>query len=339
MLGEDHVQLLVRHIRLASATVPALPAGAVCLLQDQSGCLHVLIEAEPELAYRIASTLLSRPPLWVDRAQSTPPLLHAAFGAFTMAAIRRASPDHGLHLASVGPVARNTFIDHTTQVSPVADVTIVFPDGAFGASLWWHSRLPATGGIHVFGTDGLRALGSLPLSLPIVAACSSATRGELASIEVGDAWMPGEGWLDGWKAERLAGRVRLQSPMGRAGLGGQLRADGEIVLREIPMEPQDDAAQPGTPDPHPDTESEGAVPDALESVPVQVRVEVGSVTLPAREWAGIRPGDVIATGHRIADRVTLRVGGIVVARGELVDVEGELGVRVHELIRSNDGGA
>jgi flagellar motor switch/type III secretory pathway protein FliN len=71
----------------------------------------------------------------------------------------------------------------------------------------------------------------------------------------------------------------------------------------------------------------------LES-PVVVRVEVGAVTLSAREWAELGPGDVIETGRRIADPVVLRVAGREVARGELVNLEGELGVRIREVVRS-----
>ena len=63
-----------------------------------------------------------------------------------------------------------------------------------------------------------------------------------------------------------------------------------------------------------------------------VRVEVASVTLTAREWAKLGPGDVIETGVPLAEPVVLRVGGREVARGELVSVDGELGVRIREIV-------
>jgi flagellar motor switch/type III secretory pathway protein FliN len=88
-----------------------------------------------------------------------------------------------------------------------------------------------------------------------------------------------------------------------------------------------------------DEAGDGPVADALADAPVVVRVELGTVTLSAREWASVRTGDVLTTGTRIAERATLRVGGMVVARGELVDVEGEIGVRIHEIVGSSDGGA
>jgi flagellar motor switch protein FliM len=78
-------------------------------------------------------------------------------------------------------------------------------------------------------------------------------------------------------------------------------------------------------------EDEGAtIADLAFDAPVVVRVELGAVTLTAREWAALAPGDVIAVGRRVSEPAILRVGGVEVARGELVDVEGELGVRIRE---------
>ena len=66
----------------------------------------------------------------------------------------------------------------------------------------------------------------------------------------------------------------------------------------------------------------------IGETPVVVRVEVGSAQMTAREWAALGAGDVVALGKRIGENVVLRVGGAEVARGELVDIEGEVGVRI-----------
>ena len=71
-----------------------------------------------------------------------------------------------------------------------------------------------------------------------------------------------------------------------------------------------------------------ALVEAVGEIPVVVRVEVGSVQLLAREWAALGPGDVLTVGRKIAEPVVLRVAGVEVARGELVDVEGDVGVRI-----------
>ena len=56
------------------------------------------------------------------------------------------------------------------------------------------------------------------------------------------------------------------------------------------------------------------------------------MTLTAREILELRPGAVVPVGRPLAGPVDLTAGGRVMARGELVDVEGELGVRVTEII-------
>jgi len=86
--------------------------------------------------------------------------------------------------------------------------------------------------------------------------------------------------------------------------------------------------------------ADGADPAAqvLGEAPVLVRIEVGQVSMTAREWAAMGTGAVVSTGLRLAERVTLRIAGREVGRGELVDIDGELGVRIVELARGSDGG-
>ncbi len=79
-----------------------------------------------------------------------------------------------------------------------------------------------------------------------------------------------------------------------------------------------------------------ALIEAVGEVPVVVRVEIGVAEMRAREWASVAKGDVIALGRRVGDPVMLRVGGLLMARGELVDVDGEVGVRVLELLEPKE---
>jgi flagellar motor switch/type III secretory pathway protein FliN len=77
--------------------------------------------------------------------------------------------------------------------------------------------------------------------------------------------------------------------------------------------------------------------DAIGDVPVLVRVEIGEARMPAREWAAVGKGDVLTLGRRVGESVVLRVGGVPVARGDLVEVDGEVGVRIVERL-AGDGG-
>jgi flagellar motor switch/type III secretory pathway protein FliN len=115
------------------------------------------------------------------------------------------------------------------------------------------------------------------------------------------------------------------------GLRAEIGEDGTLVIRGgvgalVPAE--------ATMDP----EEKDAVVAALGDVPVLVRVEIGEATLPARDWASLSRGDVIPLGRRVGGPVVLRVEGLPLARGELVDLEGEVGVRIVERIGAGEAG-
>lgn len=107
---------------------------------------------------------------------------------------------------------------------------------------------------------------------------------------------------------------------------------GSFHLRAHAMAEQaegETAANSGTaaPDGSPPPTSEAL----LRELPVQITCEIGRVTLSAREVLELRPGAVVPVGRPLAGPVDLTAGGRIVARGELVDVEGEIGVRVTEV--------
>jgi len=173
----------------------------------------------------------------------------------------------------------------------------------------------------------LAQLGELPIAVPVVAGWSVAERAALADFVPGNAWFPGDG---GWLGAAGEGPIALAAPGHDWGIAATLSRDGKIVLRggSVQLLPDEGAlmSEPAKP--------EASLTDAVLDSPVVVRVEVGAVSLTAREWAELGPGDVIETGRRIAEPVVLRVAGREVARGELVNLEGELGVRIREIVRS-----
>jgi flagellar motor switch protein FliN len=72
----------------------------------------------------------------------------------------------------------------------------------------------------------------------------------------------------------------------------------------------------------------------LASVDTEVSVVIGRSRLPIRELLALDPGAVIELDRRPGDPVEVLVNGTLVARGEVVIVEGEFGVRIIELVRS-----
>ena len=68
----------------------------------------------------------------------------------------------------------------------------------------------------------------------------------------------------------------------------------------------------------------------LAAASIEVVAELGRVSLRGDELLGLAPGAVLAIGMGRTG-VALRVGGEIWAEGEIVDIDGELGVRVTRL--------
>jgi len=69
-------------------------------------------------------------------------------------------------------------------------------------------------------------------------------------------------------------------------------------------------------------------PSAPPDVPVTLVVELGRINLPLARLADLKPGDVLELGRHSREPVELTSNGRLVARGELVQIDTELGVRV-----------
>jgi len=66
----------------------------------------------------------------------------------------------------------------------------------------------------------------------------------------------------------------------------------------------------------------------LTEVPVCLTVRVGAATLTLGELLALEQGSIVALNKKIGEPVEILVGDRVVATGELVRVEEELGVRI-----------
>jgi type III secretion system YscQ/HrcQ family protein len=71
--------------------------------------------------------------------------------------------------------------------------------------------------------------------------------------------------------------------------------------------------------------------DLLGDIPLQISVELARVPVTAEQVVSLRAGQVVELHRAPGEPVDLSVNGKVVARGELVEVEGQLGVRILSL--------
>ena len=69
----------------------------------------------------------------------------------------------------------------------------------------------------------------------------------------------------------------------------------------------------------------------LGGIPVEVVVELGRKTMLIRDVAALKPGDIVDLEQTVDSPLDIRVGDKLLAKGELVMVNGRVGLRVTEM--------
>jgi type III secretion system YscQ/HrcQ family protein len=175
------------------------------------------------------------------------------------------------------------------------------------------------------------ALAAVPVTLCAHAARVTLLRSELATLARGDVVIPERCALarDG---RGFAGRVELHTIGARGGFvcsarGSELAIErldlsGDMTMSEGKrIETQALELDPG-----------GEALRAAADAPIELCLELARFTLPLGELSALRAGEVLSTGRAIGEVVTLSAGGRAFARGELCEVDGQIGVRIAELI-------
>lgn len=306
-LAGDEVRLAVRGVKAPPGRLTR--SADVRIDLGESG-VGLAFAVEPELAVAVLSRLLERPLPFGRVGAPLDETLQGALAALVLETCRR---------AGITEAPRLTRSSLTTP-SAVVQTTVLFQGKPFELEI----------GISLDGraapADASPELGrhAFEIALPVVVGLTLATPEDLRNLAVGSAWMCGGGiWID------ASGRGHgvLAAPSADHGVAVELWPDGKTVLRAEQRALALDVEQPMSNS----DEGSNALTEAALDAPVVVRIELGAVSLPAREIASLRPGDVIESGRRIAEPVVLRVAGREIARGDLVNVEGELGVRIRKL--------
>ncbi|MCC6901831.1 MAG: FliM/FliN family flagellar motor switch protein [Polyangiaceae bacterium] len=293
------------------ATLGAMPADADAIAFETAAGARIAVALEPALGSAVLGRVLGRPPGLTAPGTRLDATAAGALAAVAMEIARRSGVAEALAVSPRG-LAGETCVQVTA--------TVLFDGRPYAARAW------VKPGPVIEPAVSLAELGEIPIALAVVAARGLATPGELAALAPGDAWLPGAGW---WIDKSGAGRAALAAPASERGVSVVLATDGRAVVGDgvVELSLDVEGAMSSERD-----DVGGVLAEAVLDAPLVVRVEIGTVSLTAREWAAMAPGDVIETGRRINEPVVLRVGGREVARGELVEVEGELGVRIREIV-------
>ena len=295
-----------------------LPAAQVHLaLAD--GSAELLVGVEPALACTALARILQRPVHLEPPDLPLDPPLRGALAALLIEVARATG-------AGAQPLVLLPPGEAATGPGVTLSATVVLDGRPYRAGAWVQAEPQPTA--DPGPAVALGRLGDLAVDVPVVAGICLAARPQLEQLQPGDAWLCGEGWL---VDRHGCGSCALAAPASDRGVAAELRPGGEVAVRgdrvDLALDvPRDNAME----------EPDDTLHDAVLDAPIVVRVELGAVSMTAREWARLAPGDVILAERRIADPAVLRVAGREVARGELVDVDGELGVRIQQ-IDTGDG--
>lgn len=174
------------------------------------------------------------------------------------------------------------------------------------------------------------SLSELSVHLPVSLANLTLKRVDFASLRPGDVLLPAEHGFedpvisppaDGARLYLREGSERhyLRCRVAPAQGGWQITVDDTTEYTETR-----DATMS-------DDNASGGSTQLLESPEMDVDILVGQLTLTLRELGNLQSGQILKLDKRVGETVQLRVDGRIIGEGELVNVEGELGVRVRRM--------
>ena len=76
--------------------------------------------------------------------------------------------------------------------------------------------------------------------------------------------------------------------------------------------------------------------DRLMDIPVEVTVELGSTEISLRDVMNLASGSLIELDKKADEPVSLYVNRKLIAKGEIVVVENNLGIKITSVITSNE---
>jgi type III secretion system YscQ/HrcQ family protein len=187
------------------------------------------------------------------------------------------------------------------------------------------------------GSDQLR------LRLPLIVADVGLTLAELSELREGDLVV-----LAGLAPKDVA-RVHLAVSPGTAIIGqvdgrkltlerlGKSMSTTDAATGAKPASPPKAGAEPAAGPNQGKEPAEPLVPtDSIEALPLKVVFDLGDVELTVAELRGLVPGQTIDLAREPGSAVRITVNGARIGAGEIVEIDGRLGVRITELAGRNE---
>lgn len=164
---------------------------------------------------------------------------------------------------------------------------------------------------------------SVSLALRAEIGVTQLTANDATALAVGDVVL-----IDHFFA--AADRALWLSPDGRHGVHVQWPA------------PSDSGQPPSLTVIHPWTETMPVSPETssaeaatLDAVPVRLSFDLGEVSMTLAQLQALQPGQTVGLGHPLAGAVRIRANGALVGEGDLVEIDGQIGVSVRHLFSAS----
>lgn len=314
----------------AEAVRSAVRCSERVVLEHAATAARAVLEVDAPLALGLVSLALCREVAVDDLAPR--PLDRVEQGVLVYLVARALwgarGPGVPLRVAGIVPEGRD----------PVeVEVATTVPVGVRAGSLMGHGWLHLPRGFEpllaaVAASERRRAppigrLEGLLFGLHVVAGQTELALSDWAGARVGDAILVDDAWCRP-SAEGWAGEARLRFAWGRSRWRARPAEDGSVLT----VTGWACEAEGGTMTDHEAGEGRPFTPeDVLAELPLALTVELGRIALTAQQALELQPGQTLLLGRRPGDPVELRAGAKLLARGDLVDVEGELGVRLVEI--------
>jgi type III secretion system YscQ/HrcQ family protein len=315
--------LLGKATMTPTTIVPAVPRDAIAFAVRRDG-----IEGRLSLPGPLASR-------WVDLALCGP----QGFGP----ARELGRAERGVLVALLGPLLDAPGWSFGLGPPPEREgpaIAVALSGAAGGGTVWLQiPPLPPGSWVTPVGRSVDRPSAGLPVVAGLRVASTTLTHAEVAELAAGDLVL-----FDGVAARAIDGATDVDlglwlgrfcamlrvTPDGRATVSnGWKQATGMHEAKDVSMD-ADSSPVRSTAEA---ADRAAEAPAALAQAPVEVVAELGRITLRADEVLGLAPGVVLGLRIERTTAVALRVGGQVWAEGELVNVDGEVGVRVTRLTR------
>lgn len=178
-------------------------------------------------------------------------------------------------------------------------------------------RLPATESL---APGAFARIAGLTLELRGLVGRARLSARELASLSVSDVVV-----LDHATVRRVAGTSEVEGRVAVTIRGATRPITWATVQSRALVRAIEEGHVPTSSE---EITTDQAARELLGEQPVEVTVEIARAVLRADELMALRAGEIVRTGAPVTAEVRMFAAGRLVARGELVDVEGEVGVRL-----------